>query len=47
MAVGYDDKMSIKNELCDKETKGALLIGNRGAWNGVKRVMDICLMTLS
>jgi len=28
MAVGYDDKMSIKNEMCDKETKGALLIRN-------------------
>jgi C1A family cysteine protease len=28
MAVGYDDKMSIKNEICDKETKGALLIRN-------------------
>ena len=28
MAVGYDDKMSIKNEMCDKETKGALIIRN-------------------
>jgi len=28
MAVGYDDKMSIKNEMCNKETKGALLIRN-------------------
>jgi C1A family cysteine protease len=28
MAVGYDDKMPIKNEICDKETKGALLIRN-------------------
>jgi C1A family cysteine protease len=28
MAVGYDDKMSIKNEMCEKETKGALLIRN-------------------
>jgi C1A family cysteine protease len=49
MAVGYDDKMSIKNEMCDKETKGALLIRNSWSveWSGVKRVMDICLMTLS
>jgi C1A family cysteine protease len=28
MAVGYDDKMSIKNEMCNKESKGALLIRN-------------------
>ena len=28
MAVGYDDKMSIKYELCDKATRGALLIRN-------------------
>jgi C1A family cysteine protease len=28
MAVGYDDKRSIKNEMCDKETEGALLIRN-------------------
>jgi C1A family cysteine protease len=28
MAVGYDDKMSTKNEMCDKETKGGLLIRN-------------------
>jgi C1A family cysteine protease len=28
MAIGYDDKMSIKNESCDKETKGAVLIRN-------------------
>lgn len=28
MAVGYADKMSIKNEMCVKETKGALLIPN-------------------
>jgi C1A family cysteine protease len=28
MAVGYDDKMSIKNEMCNKENKGALLIRN-------------------
>ena len=28
MAVGYDDKMAIKNETCDVETKGALLIRN-------------------
>jgi C1A family cysteine protease len=32
-AVGYDDKMSIKNDMCDKENKGALLI--RNPW-GVK-----------
>jgi C1A family cysteine protease len=31
MAVGYDDKMSIKNEMCDKETKGALII--RNSWS--------------
>jgi len=39
MAVGYDDKMSIKNEMCGKETKGALLIRNfvgRGVgWKGL------------
>ena len=28
MAVGYDDKMTVKNETCDAETKGALLIRN-------------------
>jgi C1A family cysteine protease len=28
MAVGYDDKMAIRNETCDKEAKGALLIRN-------------------
>ncbi|HEX9317742.1 MAG TPA: C1 family peptidase, partial [Nitrososphaeraceae archaeon] len=28
MAVGYDDKMAVKNETCDIETKGALLIRN-------------------
>jgi C1A family cysteine protease len=28
MAVGYDEKLSIKNEMCDKETEGALLIRN-------------------
>jgi len=28
MAVGYDDKMSINNEMCGKATKGALLIRN-------------------
>jgi C1A family cysteine protease len=28
IAVGYDDKMSIRNESCDMETKGALLIRN-------------------
>lgn len=22
MAVGYDDKMTIKNEMCDKQSKG-------------------------
>jgi C1A family cysteine protease len=33
MAVGYDDKSSIKNEMCDKVAKGALLI--RNSW-GVK-----------
>jgi C1A family cysteine protease len=28
MAVGYDDKMAVKNETCDVEAKGALLIRN-------------------
>lgn len=28
MAVGYDDKMAVKNETCDVETRGALLIRN-------------------
>ena len=28
MAVGYDDKISIKNEMCNKQTQGALLIRN-------------------
>ena len=28
MAVGYDDKMKIKNNICGKETTGALLIHN-------------------
>lgn len=28
VAVGYDDKLKIKNTLCNKETKGALLIRN-------------------
>lgn len=28
VAVGYDDKLKIKNTKCDKETKGALLIRN-------------------
>lgn len=28
MTVGYDDKISVKNESCDKETKGALLVRN-------------------
>jgi len=28
MAVGYDDKMPIKNEMCDKVTKGAIIIRN-------------------
>lgn len=28
MAVGYDDKMSIKNEMCERATKGALIIRN-------------------
>jgi C1A family cysteine protease len=28
MAVGYDDKMPIKNEMCDKITKGAIIIRN-------------------
>ncbi len=28
MAVGYDDKMKIKNTICGKETIGALLIRN-------------------
>ena len=28
VAVGYDDKKRIKNPLCDKQTKGALLIRN-------------------
>ena len=28
VAVGYDTKILIKNEMCDKETKGALFIRN-------------------
>jgi C1A family cysteine protease len=28
MAVGYDDKMSIKNQMCDQATTGALIIRN-------------------
>jgi C1A family cysteine protease len=38
MAVWYDDKMSIKNEMCNKETKGALLIRNSWGveWVGQK-----------
>jgi len=28
VAVGYDDKLTIKNEMCDKETKRALFIRN-------------------
>lgn len=28
VAVGYDDKMKIKNSICEKETTGALLIRN-------------------
>jgi len=28
IAVGYDDKLSIKNEMCDKETTSALFIRN-------------------
>jgi C1A family cysteine protease len=28
MAVGYDDKMAVKNETCDVEAKGAHLIRN-------------------
>jgi C1A family cysteine protease len=47
MAVWYDDKMSTNNELCDKTTKGALLIRNSWGEDGAKKVMDICLMTLS
>jgi hypothetical protein len=42
MAVGYDDKMSIKNEMCDKETKGALIIRNSWSVDGVKMDMGFC-----
>ncbi len=31
VAVGYDDKMKIKNSICEKETTGALLI--RNSWS--------------
>jgi C1A family cysteine protease len=47
MAVGYDDKLSIKNEMCDKATKGALLIRNSWGTEWGEKAMDICLMTFS
>ena len=31
LAVGYEDKMSIKNGMCNKDTKGALIIRNSWA----------------
>jgi C1A family cysteine protease len=42
MAVGYDDKMSIKNEMCNKETKGALLIRNSWGLEWGEKDMGIC-----
>ena len=36
MAVGYDYKMAVKNETCDVEAKGALLIRNSWVENGVR-----------
>ena len=38
MAVGYDDKMSIKNEIYDKERRGVLLICN--SWGAEWEKMD-------